>query len=198
MGASVENGDQGGALRSQRVMGVVAGARVWSAPATAPVVGPEGMRGSAGPVADLVENLAPGDELVVRYHSRGCFHNYGAELRFASVNGVTRLEGRAGNRWGTEAVVDPRELTRAEIRGIDEELVTLRTKAREGFCTTETSYELNWKRGGEVTRTETIFDHSCAPWARYAFGSDSTGEPKPVITLEAVGATALYRNVARQ
>src|SRR5256885_7203540 len=48
---------------------------------------------------------------VVRYHSRGCFHNYGAELRFASVNGVTRLEGRAGNRWGTEAVVRSEEHT---------------------------------------------------------------------------------------
>jgi len=185
-------------MRSPTLTVGVVLAMACSDPPTAPVVGPEGMRRSAGPVADLVENLAPGDELVVRYHSRGCFHNYGAELRFASVNGVTRLEGRAGNRWGTEAVVDPRELTRAEIRGIDEELVTLRTKAREGFCTTETSYELTWKRGGEVTRTEKIFDHSCAPWRRYAFGSDSTGGRKPVITLEAVGATALYRNVARQ
>jgi hypothetical protein len=163
-----------------------------SDPVSPTITATDGPRGKGlRPGAERIQDLQPADELTVRYHSRGCFHDYGAELHFTAPDGQIEVAGRAWNRFGENAVVERAILTQLQITGLDLELGVLRGGREEGLCTTETNYAFSWKHLGMV-RVERIVDSSCALF-RHLLEENAPKGMSADATFETLGARALYR-----
>lgn len=113
----------------------------------------------AGQVQRRVQDLAPGDILVVHYHSTGCFHDFAATISLLGTDLGVAMTTTVAAEGDLPALTTTRFLSTEELAALDAELEAVRGPAN-GWCTTQTSYRLDWTRGRE-TVTDSIHDAGC-------------------------------------
>ena len=124
--------------------------------------------------------MAPGDHLEVHLNSKGCFHDWVADLVFeADAAGKVAVSGRAGfleNLYdhrppaATSASITATFLERPVLAGLDRVLMGLRAPQgrmrlhdpEELLCTTVSNYHLTLYRGGVLVQEEHLHDSMCS------------------------------------
>ena len=107
--------------------------------------------------------LGAGELIVVRFASRGCFHDFEHDFVFAPAptGGATlTLVRRRDNLAPDISIVAPSHLSLAELRELDAQLGYLRAP-RMGGCTTSQQIDVTLYRGGDVVAKEHFVDASC-------------------------------------
>jgi len=124
---------------------------------------------AAPPGAVSFAALAPGEEIRVRYASRGCFHDVAHALSFTPGPGGARLAARTerANLAPGYRFVAPAAVPRADLERLDGLLAYYRS-ARGGGCTTTDSVAVTLYRGGRPVASERFVDGSCGLLLRWA------------------------------
>jgi hypothetical protein len=108
--------------------------------------------------------LIEGDEIHVRYASRGCFHDFEHNLVFSSAPGgsaaLTHATSRSNLLQGYRFVT-PSRLSPAELRQLDALLSYYRAPRNDGMCTTRDSVSVALYHDGTLIATEHFIDGTC-------------------------------------
>src|SRR4029434_4743305 len=120
---------------------------------------------------DAFSKLKPGDTLVVRFHTSGCFHDATHEFTFRralelTVSVVLVQFPRDAARPGVVTTQTNRvelgtlRLSKSAVAGLDRLMEFYRSK-HDSFCTTIDHISFTQQRAGKTVATEEITDGSC-------------------------------------
>lgn len=130
----------------------------------------------AGPISYVA--LVAGDELRVRLHAYGCYHDVRFELTFRPVGdslvAVTTRQEPGGPLHMHPMVSSDTVISRSALASLDRELAIYRTPS-EDSCTSQSDLELAHYRAGAEVRRE-----------RYHLGSCRFFEEGPPVTMSSL------------
>lgn len=114
--------------------------------------------------------MKPGDHLLMRYQSQGCFHQTSHDLVITRTEKGAELTGidhsPAWDEKGKTRILDPKkpllkaELTEKELASLDKSFEFLRQKP-EGGCTTVSNITAVVQRGNAAVAREKFTDGTC-------------------------------------
>jgi hypothetical protein len=106
-------------------------------------------------------NIRLGDQIVVEYSSKGCFHEFSFRLTFDGEADGVELSGEV---VATNALVPPvvarRMLDQEELTALDRLLVLYRSTTNQ-WCTNADTVQLSAFSHGRLVREERYVDSSC-------------------------------------
>jgi hypothetical protein len=141
-------------------------------------------------------SLAPGARLVVKYDSRGCFHDYQSEQTFVadsfgvSVTVTVQWPHQFVTRVPDHGAAVVRHVTTSERDQLDRVLELYRNNPGDGGCTTVTDIKIQEYRVGQLVRTEVYHDGGCIVH-RAAFQVPSDAVSSNLFNFGALAAEAL-------
>ena len=106
-------------------------------------------------------NIGPGDQIVVAFSSKGCFHEFALRLTFIGVADGVELSGEV---IATNALVPPviarRTLDQTELAALDRLLDLYRSSSKQ-WCTNTDTVQISAFSGERLIREERYVDPSC-------------------------------------